>query len=66
LLSVTLAVLIKTLPPGLFQTFRGLTPYAPLVAFLGMAASLSRGSLGPYILGLAAGAGGLVLFRALF
>jgi hypothetical protein len=66
-LAMTLALALSARLPGdVLGAFSNLGPFAPLVAFLGIAASLSHGSLAPYVLGLSLGVVGLSLLRAVF
>jgi mannose/fructose/N-acetylgalactosamine-specific phosphotransferase system component IIC len=53
--TILLWLLLHNLPPWALSAFASFAPYAPLLAFLGVAASLSRRSLSPYLLGLACG-----------
>ncbi|MDR2200376.1 MAG: PTS sugar transporter subunit IIC [Deltaproteobacteria bacterium] len=62
-LSGILFLAAAFLPPSFFALAARLHPLAPLTAFLGVAAFLSRGSFPPYLAGLSVGALVLILSR---
>ncbi|MDR2405973.1 MAG: hypothetical protein LBE27_06350 [Deltaproteobacteria bacterium] len=63
LMYLVLSLFAITLPGTIWGTSLKFAPYAPLIPFLGIAASLSRGALPPYLLGLLTGLVALGLMR---
>jgi hypothetical protein len=62
-LALLWAFLGRSLPPAAWPTLERFAPFAPLAAFLGVAASLTRASVPPYLLGLLAGCALLAAMR---